>query len=912
MTLNSNHTLVLSPYLTIQINGPVLANIGPKFWVKPSATVEHAFEFELTRLKDINETPEVTKNWVKNVAEPVVLSLLENRFSPNQIKLTQISDRFTYASDAIMIKGKAKIDPAQARIANLIDYFGNKDSNVISTWLELNGSVYESNHLFSTKLEASHLLEVRRFSFGCLVEMNKYAMHFEPEFGQHVGLVKSSSASFEHDKKQLLLKMHVKGYRNSRGGPNTEKYQFTLNYSSIRGFILSRDQGQWSLFINLIWPPLLYKINRAWNKNRNSGGGDRRSSGGDGRSSGDFNADILNDSQNGTKDVEFQETVLIERVNLMPQMRSPADYGRCHILKLAFNQDTDDPEQFKSLINLLINVQRFSGKSIPIHFAGISLAHARGHVHRNAENWYKDYVEDELLYLPFNVLYALHCIWTLNYKLIDEFEYHEVMLGDEDYATRFCKELDRRARSHPKAAEQALVDLFHAIDSGEHIHIVNTFETSFNKRVKQKVKHNLVDDNDKKYCYIRRAIHTPSRTIFLPPMIYLKSRFLRTYDPECSIRILLRDDNLMPVSFTVRGKKEQQDAFYQAYIVDQISAGIDIFGRKFDYLGNSTSQLRDNGFFMYARPEPTGPGEYRKGFSAADIRRQIGDLHVIKNPAKYVARLGQAFSQPMGTVDNVTQDLVTCVPDIKVTNLKTMVTYNFSDGIGRISPDLANELANSLPHPYKDIPSAYQIRYAGYKGMLTIDPLLTGTRTIVFRDSMNKFKSQSVSIEVIKPSQPRYAYLNKPFINILNQKGISTAVFVRLQLDALKKVTEGFLCSCKGAILLKTMCGSLKISFDGLCHAGINILDEPFFRGIVDAVSRKTIREMKEKARIPLPLDTCRNLMGVLDETRALQYGQVFIQYTHSESGAKIVHVGKVLVTKFPGIHPVRIRNLVN
>lgn len=39
-----------------------------------------------------------------------------------------------------------------------------------------------------------------------------------------------------------------------------------------------------------------------------------------------------------------------------------------------------------------------------------------------------------------------------------------------------------------------------------------------------------------------------------------------------------------------------------------------------------------------------------------------------------------------------------------------------------------------------------------------------------------------------------------------------------------------------------------------------------------------------EKRQIPIPVDKGRNLMGVLDETKQLKYGQVFIAYTHRQN----------------------------
>ena len=67
------------------------------------------------------------------------------------------------------------------------------------------------------------------------------------------------------------------------------------------------------------------------------------------------------------------------------------------------------------------------------------------------------------------------------------------------------------------------------------------------------------------------------------------------------------------------------------------------------------------------------------------------------------------------------------------------------------------------------------------------------------------------------------------------------------------------------------------------------------------------IDELKRRARIEIPSDYGRNMMGVLDETGKLTYGQVFIQYSKDldkPQADPIVYSGSVVVTKFPALHP--------
>lgn len=53
------------------------------------------------------------------------------------------------------------------------------------------------------------------------------------------------------------------------------------------------------------------------------------------------------------------------------------------------------------------------------------------------------------------------------------------------------------------------------------------------------------------------------------------------------------------------------------------------------------------------------------------------------------------------------------------------------------------------------VPSAFQIRFGGCKGVIAIDSSLGENREIVvIRESMKKFESNSKSLEVLQVSRP--------------------------------------------------------------------------------------------------------------------------------------------------------------
>ena len=104
--------------------------------------------------------------------------------------------------------------------------------------------------------------------------------------------------------------------------------------------------------------------------------------------------------------------------------------------------------------------------------------------------------------------------------------------------------------------------------------------------------------------------------------------------------------------------------------------------------------------------------------------------------------------------------------------------YNFSDGIGMITQDLALEVAERLPLTDNYAPSAYQIRYAGFKGVVAVSPAQTDGMRMSLRPSMRKFESAHSVIEVVSWTKIQPAFLNRQIITLLTSLGVPDAVFL--------------------------------------------------------------------------------------------------------------------------------------
>lgn len=181
-------------------------------------------------------------------------------------------------------------------------------------------------------------------------------------------------------------------------------------------------------------------------------------------------------------------------------------------------------------------------------------------------------------------------------------------------------------------------------------------------------------ENNSNNCRIPRLVLTPTRLVFFEPEIINSNRILRNWADKTSfLKLSVRDENLEKLSRSTGCIKELLKSLF-----DQMKTGFDLVGGKqFRFLGCSNNQVRDHGCFFVDVSSDAQMAE--------EIRKNCGNLDYIKNVAKYISRLGQAFSTSIKTV-NLKPKECEKIPDI------TANGHIFTDGIGKISPDLAVEV----------------------------------------------------------------------------------------------------------------------------------------------------------------------------------------------------------------------------
>ncbi|GBM25845.1 putative RNA-dependent RNA polymerase 1 [Araneus ventricosus] len=478
-----------------------------------------------------------------------------------------------------------------------------------------------------------------------------------------------------------------------------------------------------------------------------------------------------------------------------------------------------------------------------------------------------------------------------------------ILEQDKNILERFEK-VSTYCTENGDSLESALRSVLFIADSGRFVNYWDAIDLFYSYFVTENSEDDLKLAIPPKCRLIRRITLTPTKMFMWPADLMSENRILRNFDSDYIVRVSFRDDDLFSLNFRHYEKKVLNEVIKKC-----ITNGLVIGSRVYKLLAWSSSQLREHGVTMYATDA--------HGRSASDIIRWTEmDPRTTMNIPKCLARIGQCFSQTENVCHvPLDENHIEFAEDINGGfNPITRESYCFSDGIGKISPKLVQEIEKATGEKNKS--SAFQIRYAGCKGMLVIDPHLVD-KDIVFRNSMLKYDcrgSEHTNLEIAKKSKPLALRLNRPLIAILNDLGVPNTVFLKLQEQMIRKLIDMLLDEQEAVNCLNFRSNFRKFQFTQLSKSGVALTVEPFFRTFLLSLHKHFIDDIKRKASIEIDPDYGRNMFGVLDETGKLKYGQVFIQYSRNISynestpeDTKILE-GTVMVTKCPCVHPADVR----
>ncbi|XP_061186419.1 LOW QUALITY PROTEIN: uncharacterized protein LOC133194482 [Saccostrea echinata] len=495
-----------------------------------------------------------------------------------------------------------------------------------------------------------------------------------------------------------------------------------------------------------------------------------------------------------------------------------------------------------------------------IQYRGIHIVYARMKV-ENPKEEIKPYFRD------FELEYAWKSLFSMGYKVMD-------------HITReIIHELYQR-----KVTAQVLFKMMENVAEKPFFHFIEQVNAAM-----KMIDHESPDngaDNLQNYSMVRRVLLTPTKFIFMPKEPVFQNRIFRQYNEDFFVRLVYRDDNFEKIS-------SMQSSTLSDVLVDMKRIFVDgftIYDRHYSFLGCSNSQLREYSFWFFSS---------YGGITTESIRQNAGDLYKERCVASYVSRFGLCFSSSFHTLNiGENAEEVHYESDVKRNG------FCFTDGIGKISTKLAAKVAKVMRQ--KAVPSAFQIRYGGCKGVVAQDPSLgTEREVLVIRESMKKFESSSTSLEVLQVSRPGRLHLNRQVITLLSGLGIPDEIFQELQETMIFDLADMFLHDDKALSSLQEL--SLATDFKRLLDKKVSIVREPFLRSLLLAIFEQRVDDLKKRSRIQIPLDKGRYMMGTSDETQSLKYGQVFIQYSKEiNQPVKDVQIvqGKVVVTKNPCFHP--------
>lgn len=342
---------------------------------------------------------------------------------------------------------------------------------------------------------------------------------------------------------------------------------------------------------------------------------------------------------------------------------------------------------------------------------------------------------------------------------------------------------------------------------------------------------------------------------------------------------------------------------------------------KWEFLVASSSQLRTQKAWMYS-PPLVAPRGFNLPIKVPSIRKWLGDFDHIYNVAMYAARLGQGLSSTYGCFE-VDPSWIRHVPEITTPDGQ----YMFSDGCASISPSIAERAARALNLQF--VPSAFQIRLAGIKGMVSVDPRLAPDDVICVRPSMSKFQApQQLVFEVVTWTRPLRAHLNKQIIQILSALGLPDQNFIDVQRDAFENIAAGTFPRSFDSEEDRTRCiddlakswvnrmkkGSLESRAVAMLRSGFDPHSEPYLKSIMTSLGLRALQDIHSMARIPIK--NGRYAIGIVDEFAVLKPGQVYFRMSKSAStpastlsGSSLdeathVHTGLLCISRSPCLHP--------
>lgn len=423
---------------------------------------------------------------------------------------------------------------------------------------------------------------------------------------------------------------------------------------------------------------------------------------------------------------------------------------------------------------------------------------------------------------------------------------------------------------------------------------------------------------------------TPTAVKLSGPFQERSNRVFRRYPDRhsCFIRVTFEEETRLQLRFD----REVDGARFVKKRYGRIlrETGLKIGGRNYWFLAYSQSALKEHSVW-FMRPFRNEDGEL---VDPAFIIDSLGDFDnapdrkLIYCPGRYGARVSQAFTSTDSGV-SIEPEEIREIPDIEVLKTKgdpSSGKWNFTDGVGTISPELAKLIWDAIRARRRNArririyPTCFQIRFQGCKvcvflycflhnivlmclekGMVSVDHRQSG-RELVLRPSMIKFQAPEWSeIEIARAfDRPSLFHLNRPLIMVLEALGIEYQVFKQYQDGAVQDAENSRRDFERAGKLLEAygLGASFRLSsiMFHLHKLGVPMQTTPFYKHVMDFAVNHVLRELKHHARIPIPGYT---LVGVADVHGWLEPNEVFACIVNQHTKKLEYLEGDMVITRY-------------
>ena len=452
--------------------------------------------------------------------------------------------------------------------------------------------------------------------------------------------------------------------------------------------------------------------------------------------------------------------------------------------------------------------------------------------------------------------------------------------SDQDYPTFFNLTLTKILNKYQNSLEEKSLNQFESI-------IESTFKYIYSIYLIKDMKEILKPSKNPTLKYIQRCVITPTYILFTAYILEQGNRIIREFLPSTHLAMLcgFKMDNF--------DEGRWSNKFLIEYIKFILEEGIYIGEKNYKFFNFSQSQFRNISCWLLTDPKK--------------ILSKTGDYSNINIVAKFGARISQTLTTTIKTI-SIPKDHIIRINDVIIEkiikdekNQEKKIKYNFSDGVGKISYDLAEAISQKIG--LKFIPSCFQGRFLGCKGVwTTMYNDLNGN--IYIRPSQEKFSVEMNEnnnfFELCDYSRYIQAYLNRQVILLMKANGIKDEIFLKKLEEYNSRLNnEKFVLSLvhytewNGLFLYMNKCG-------------INKSNDRLMRSLLESNLQILYNDVKNRARIYIK--DSAYVIGIMDEYNILEYGQAFLRI--KRRNFDLILNKKCTIAKCPCLHPGDLRLL--